>query len=348
MKNPQKITLCGYYGRGNLGDEAILQAILHQIKINSPRAQVQVLNTKNPLAAAQKMLKADLFIFGGGSILQNATSNASLAYYLATIRLASLLCNRKIMLSNGIGPIIPRKISKKILIRTLSQTINRFDFISVRDTKSQKFLQKLLPNRKIHFVPDPALIEFQKLNQELTSRVSPTPKTPFFVFCPHANSLKKGKISPQQLAQTLASIANFHHLTPEIVIFNEKEDLALAKSLKKHLKNTEIITPHTPAEAAQALFGAKFVISGRYHASLLAISQGLPTLSISADPKITALAEDFNTFPAPPPKILSDSTYLNAQILKMTHHHNQNKENTAQKINLSATQTTTAFKKILD
>ena len=347
MKNPQKITLCGYYGRGNLGDEAILQAILNQIKINSPRAQVQVLNTKNPLAAAQKMLKADLFIFGGGSILQNATSNASLAYYLATIRLASLLCNRKIMLSNGIGPIIPRKIPKKILIRTLSQTINRFDFISVRDTKSQKHIQKLLPNRKIHFVPDPALIEFQKLNQELTSRASPTPKTPFFVFCPHANSLKKGKISPQQLAQTLASIANIHHLTPEIVIFNEKEDLALAKSLKKHLKNTEIITLHTPAEAAQALFGAKFVISGRYHASLLAISQGLPTLSISADPKIIALANDFCAFPALSPSIFRNSELLSLKILEMITHHSENKDIIAQKIALSTRECEISIDKIL-
>lgn len=347
MKNLKKITLCGYYGRGNLGDEAILQAILHQIKQSAPRANIQIINTKNPLTAAQKMSKSDLFIFGGGSILQNITSNASLLYYLALIRLASLLCKRKIMLSNGIGPIIPRKIPRKILLCALARTINRFDFISVRDTNSQKFLQKLLPNRKIHLVPDPALIEFQKLNQRLILSRFPRPQNAFFVFCPHANSLKKAKITPKILANSLSTIANSHHANLKIVIFNKKEDLALAKSLPKHLKNAKIYTPHTPTEAARTLFDAKFVISSRYHASLLAISQNLPTLSISTDPKITALSTDFHTLPAFPPEIFSDANHLNAEILKMINHHSQNKEIIAQKINLFTTKSTNACKKML-
>ena len=347
MKNLKKITLCGYYGRGNLGDEAILQAILRQIKKSTSRANIQIINTKNPLTAAKKMSKSDLFIFGGGSILQNSTSNASFFYYLALIRLASLLCKRKIMLANGIGPIIPHKIPPKILIRALASTINRFDYISIRDTNSQKFLQKLLPNRKIHLVPDPALIEFQKLNQQLTLHHFPCPQNPFFVFCPHANSLKKAKITPKILAKSLSAIENFHHISLKIVIFNKKEDLALAKALEKHLKNAKIYTPHTPDEAARTLFSAKFVISSRYHASLLAISLEIPTLSISTDPKITALSTDFRTFPAFPPEIFSDANHLNTQILKMMHHNNSNKEIIAQKINLFAAKSTNAFRKML-
>ena len=197
MKKPTKITICGYYGHENLGDEMILEALLLKIKGAVPRANIQILNTKNPLVNTQKMYKSDLFIFGGGSILQNSTSDASLFYYLALINLASLLCKRKIMLANGIGPIIPRKIPCKILRRILAHAINRFDYISVRDTNSQKFLQNLLPNRKIRLVPDPALVEFQKLNQQLMLHRFPCSPDAFFVFCPHKNSLKKRKNRPR-------------------------------------------------------------------------------------------------------------------------------------------------------
>ena len=322
MKKPTKITICGYYGHENLGDEMILEALLLKIKETVPHANIQILNTKNPLVNTQKMYKSDLFIFGGGSILQNSTSDASLLYYLALINLAAPLCKRKIMLANGIGPIIPRKIPCKILRRILAHAINRFDYISVRDTNSQKFLQNLLPNRKIRLVPDPALVEFQKLNQRLMLYRSPCSPDAFFVFCPHKNSLKKEKIDPEILAKSLSTIANFYQSTPKIVIFNIKEDLPLARGIKNLLKNAEIITPHTATEAAQALWNAKFVISSRYHASLLAISLGLPTLSISIDPKIIALSTDFNTFPASHPKILKNPSSLNTQIFKMTEHHN--------------------------
>ena len=321
MKKTTKITICGYYGHENLGDEMILEALLLKIKEVAPRANVQILNSKNPIVNTQKMYKTDIFIFGGGSILQNSTSDTSLLYYLALINLASLLCKRKIMLANGIGPIIPRKIPYKIIRHILAHTINRFDYISVRDTISQKFLQNLLPNRKIHLVLDPTLIEFQKLNQQLTSQRSLHHENAFFIFCPHKNSLKKEKIDPEILAKSLSSIANFYQSTPKIVIFNIKEDLPFAQSIKKLLKNAEIITPHTATEAAQALWNAKFVISSRYHASLLAISLGLPTLSVSIDPKIIALSADFNVFPASHPKILKNPSSLNTQIFKMTEHY---------------------------
>ena len=161
-KKALKIVICGYYGHGNFGDEAILRVILSKIQNLNPKAKICVLKTKNLLYSVRDMVGADVFIFGGGSILQNATSDASLLCYLAIIHVSSLLCKRKIMLANGIGPICRRKIPKKILIRATACAINCFDYISVRDTHSQKMLQNILPNRKIYLVPDPALISFAK------------------------------------------------------------------------------------------------------------------------------------------------------------------------------------------
>ena len=347
IKKPTKIVLCGYYGCGNLGDEMILGAILTQIKESHPHADIRILKNKSFISNARKMTGAELFIFGGGSILQNATSNASLFYYLGIIHLSRLLCKRKIMLSNGIGPIIERKIPQKILLRFLARAINHFDFISVRDTDSQKLLKKLLPHRKIHLVPDPALIEFAKINQRLINSPCGTSNDAFFVFCPHANSIKKAKIDPQTIEKSLSELSALYRARLKIVIFNEKEDLTFAKSLAKHLENAEIITPHTQNEAARALSGAKFVISSRYHASLLAISLGLPTLSVSTDPKITALYKDFYAFPASPPSILNDSKLLNSQIGKMMNYYGENKELISSRAEILANRSNAKIKNVL-
>lgn len=67
--------------------------------------EIFVLNTKNPIKIAKMLRGADLFVFGGGSLLQDSTSVASLLYYIALIRLARRLARRTVMLANGIGPI---------------------------------------------------------------------------------------------------------------------------------------------------------------------------------------------------------------------------------------------------
>ncbi|MGM9631558.1 MAG: polysaccharide pyruvyl transferase family protein [Eubacteriales bacterium] len=116
-----KIVLCGYYGHGNFGDEAILAVLKQKIGVifevfasenarkrtgEEKRAcKICILNTKNPVKIAKMLCGADLFVFGGGSLLQDSTSTASLLYYIALIRLARRLARRTVMLANGIGPI---------------------------------------------------------------------------------------------------------------------------------------------------------------------------------------------------------------------------------------------------
>ena len=107
----------------------------------------------SPLSAVREMKRADIFVFGGGSLLQNKTSNRSLAYYLFLITLAKKYCKKTVMLSNGIGPITDERYRRASLA-----AINAFDVITVRDTQSLKFLKGALPRRKISLFSDPALL----------------------------------------------------------------------------------------------------------------------------------------------------------------------------------------------
>ena len=96
MKN---ILVSGYIGFNNFGDEAIFYALSSHLKklghnisvlCNNPEQtknnyQVKTYHYKKPLEIIKAVLKCNILISGGGSLLQNKTSNFSLFYYLFII-----------------------------------------------------------------------------------------------------------------------------------------------------------------------------------------------------------------------------------------------------------------------
>ena len=214
------------------------------------------------------------------------------------------------MLANGIGPIITGKLTRPIVNFVLSRAINCFDFISVRDTDSQKILQSLLPKRKINLVPDPATIDFTKLNQQLINVEKTTKKQEYFVFCPHFCSLEKAKIDLKTLANSLKEVSKIQGASAKIVVLNEEEDLFCAKALQGLIGDAEILVPSTSEDVADLFSGAKFVISSRYHGVLLAFALGALTVALSGDPKIHGACLDFSSTPPFPVEKLGESTLL--------------------------------------
>ena len=99
-----KFLIAGYFGCGNLGDDAILESLVTGIKDNFPDSKLSVLSG-NPSETKkcykidsyprnkfrivrQQIKKCDVFVLGGGGILQDITSSKSLYYYLSLIRTA--------------------------------------------------------------------------------------------------------------------------------------------------------------------------------------------------------------------------------------------------------------------
>ena len=87
------VTICGAYGKGNAGDEAMLKAILRQLQHIDPDMPICVLshNPKstrlthhvgaayvfNPFSFLRVMRRSKLYISGGGSLIQNQTSTGA-------------------------------------------------------------------------------------------------------------------------------------------------------------------------------------------------------------------------------------------------------------------------------
>ena len=101
---PNDLMLSGYYGTHNFGDDITLKAIIDNVSKNYPLQKISVLSHHtskskfdpriqfihrfNLMQILPLMKKTKLFMLGGGSLLQDVTSNRSLFYYLFMMKQA--------------------------------------------------------------------------------------------------------------------------------------------------------------------------------------------------------------------------------------------------------------------
>jgi N-acetylglucosaminyldiphosphoundecaprenol N-acetyl-beta-D-mannosaminyltransferase len=149
----RKVVISGYYGFGNLGDETILAGLLRGIRSEISDVEILVISG-NPLDTRRRyqvaavsrlnpkilreLRSADLFISGGGGLLQDKTSLRSLLYYLSLIYIAQKLNIPSFICAQGIGP-LKRKFSRWLVKRVLQKSTA----ISVRDEASREVLTEL-------------------------------------------------------------------------------------------------------------------------------------------------------------------------------------------------------------
>ena len=110
-----RFLLSGYYGFDNLGDDALLQIIVAQLKSRYPHATIDVLSAKPEVTAHEfgvlatprwdqaairdAVSEADIVLSGGGGLFQTATSLKSLLYYAGIVRTA-LRAGKRTMVSS--------------------------------------------------------------------------------------------------------------------------------------------------------------------------------------------------------------------------------------------------------
>jgi len=160
-----RILMAGYYGFDNGGDELILFSLLNELKRLNSKIEISVLsndpsktgksygvnalNRWNILSIALGILRTDLFVFGGGGLLQDLTSSWGIYYYLGLILLAKLFFKKIFLISQGVGP-IRSKFGRKVTGIVLGFA----DLITIRDELSKFELGKLNGNLSVSIGPD--------------------------------------------------------------------------------------------------------------------------------------------------------------------------------------------------
>ena len=303
-KERDGVVICGAYGRGNAGDDAILDAILQEIRSLDPDMPVTVLS-KDPAATRltyrvrsihrshilswrKAMRKSVLYLNGGGSLIQDVTSRRSLWYYLYNIRSAHALGCRVQMYGCGIGP-VTREHLRRMAARTLNSCV---DIITLREPDSQAELQAMgVTSPQILLTADPAL----------TLRAATEDETDSVLLCagipPHGKYLcfaLRRWPGFEEAAPALRAAAAYAYetygLTPVFLSVEKHLDPGAGRIAADGLS-----VPHyflDDAGKAGTIIGAlsrmEAVVSMRLHALIFAAGQGIPLVGIVYDPKVSS------------------------------------------------------------
>ena len=298
------VVICGAYGRGNAGDDAILEAILQEMRSIDPDMSITVL-TKDPKATRltyrvrtagrmdvgiwkKAMRHAKLYINGGGSLIQDVTSRRSLWFYLHNIQTAHKAGCKVQMYGCGIGPVL-REQHRKLAASVLNASV---DVITLREPDSLKELQSMgVTKPEILLTADPALTLPAASEDEIDSvllRAGIPPHGKYLCFA--LRNWKGFEDKAPLFAQAAKYAYETYGLTPVFAAVEKHLDPVAGR-----LAAAGLDIPHyflDDAGSAGTIIGAlsrmQAVVSMRLHALIFAAGQGIPLAGVVYDPKVSA------------------------------------------------------------
>ncbi|MBQ4290807.1 MAG: polysaccharide pyruvyl transferase CsaB [Clostridia bacterium] len=295
--------LCGYYGQRNLGDEAMLRAILCGIRSRDPDRSVTVLSARpketarqngvssvsrlNPFRIRAALSRASLFVLGGGNLLQDGTSARSLLYYRTLFRWAKSAGLPCVLYANGIGPLSVRGAER---VRPLLREADR---ISLREEASLSFCEEAgVPAEKRILTADPVFL-LTPAPEEQWMRLFPG-KTPEFLSGCFLIALRPGTgeaPDPEAIPALCAFLKRESGLSPVFLAMHRKADSPLLRTLQAQCPGSIVLSGEpTGSELIGMLSRMAFCLTGRLHALVASVAAGTPCLSLSDEEKLTALA----------------------------------------------------------
>lgn len=293
MIKPTRAVICGYYGRGNGGDEALLVSLLQMLPksiepivlSNNPnetreRYRVETCPSRDLAAVIQTLRKADIFIWGGGSLMQDVTSIASPLYYGGLMLLARLLGLKTIAWAQGIGPL------NRPFTRWFTKMVLRgCDAVSVRDNGSAKLVSDWGISPLV--APDPVWA-LEALPVKGLSDL-PAPRVAI-------NLRPHPLLTPDRIAAIAKALGDFQKATGAFILlvpFQRSRDRSLLEEISRSLPLPhEVIDIEDPRRLKGVFRGVEMTIGMRFHSLIMAAAEDCRCFALSYDPKVSRLMEE--------------------------------------------------------
>ncbi len=297
-----RLLLAGYFGCGNLGDDAILLGFAEglagrpdEVTVLSGSPEETFRNYKlssiprREMSQVDKAIKeCDALVFPGGSIFQDVTSVKSVYYYSALVTKAKKAGKKVVFLGQGVGP-----VESFFGKRWTAAAYNLADGIAVRDPASLATLKNLGVTKPIKVTADLAFLmpKPEESLEEIGFQVG-SMKTVGISARPHG----KGSDIVDLFGEFARMLFKANYL-PVLIEMDEKEDgpLILEISKKQGGKVPDLRKQGRPQQIAARLARMESVVAMRLHAGILAANVGIPPLMVSYDPKVAAFAKLLGT-----------------------------------------------------
>jgi polysaccharide pyruvyl transferase CsaB len=311
-KTMPKIMISGYYGFNNTGDEAILKSMVRAFKEKIPQVKIAVLS-HNPLQTSQtykvkainrlhliKIIRClrnvNLFISGGGGLLQDSTGKGwSILYYLGLILITKIVKVPVMIYAQGIGP-INKKINK-LLIKWI---LNKVNLITVRDNHSKKLLNNLgVSGPSIYVNSDPVFLLKKKNinhiidNHPYIQKLINSDNRPLIGI-----SVRECKSNGSDSKRIFAQAADYliENYQAKIIFlpFQFDEDVHINEEILSLMKNkAEVLKIKLePEELLSVLSQLSLVVGVRFHSIVFSSMANIPFIAFNYDPKVRYFVED--------------------------------------------------------
>ncbi len=303
MDTIKTIVLSGYYGFDNSGDDAILKVILKEfnsldekfniiVLSNNPSSTEKIYNVQavdrfNMKEVRKAIKSCDLFISGGGSLLQDITSTRSLIYYIALMYLAKFYRKKVMVYANGVGPIdrgLNKFLTKKVL--------EKVDLITLRDDDSEKFVRELKVKNKNVFVTADPVFRLDPVDREDIFNIFKNEKIP--IDKPLIGlSLRDWKDAKSSIVENLSKASDYmsevYNANILLIPMHYPEDLEISEEVLKECKSENIYllkSKYTADEIMGVIKELEILLAMRLHSLIYAATQEIPMIGIVYDPKI--------------------------------------------------------------
>lgn len=321
MSDAPNIVFLGTHGQHNIGDELLLETFLHHLGprpsyvVNTydkeftaaqvaGRYRVELIDTAGDrLALLKHLRRADVVVFGGGSIIKELYASvgrnryATMAMILAIVVFAKWIARAPIaMLNIGVGPI--QSAPGRWLARLI---LGQVDLLTVRDPGSYALCRSIgVDASRVKLGTDAVF----SVTGEWLLGAEPSPSLrpaggPLRI----ALNLNFDIENPDnwehfqtELAAALRDLAARHdleiHGLPMQSRGKERDDATILRSFAARSPEVRFVEHdlRSPADVARLINGCDLLVSERLHAIVMAAILGVPAFVLAYDVKVRELA----------------------------------------------------------
>lgn len=304
-----RIGISGSYGGMNLGDEAILEGILNQLRATLP-AEITIYSrnpadtlSRHPVErainirdlnrreATLEIRDLDLLILGGGGILYDRDAEI----YLREIFIAHDLGVPVMVYAISAGPLTHRASR-----RAVQAALNEAAIVTVRDRQGHRLLEDVGVTREIHLTADPAfLIQPQAFSVEALNAEGVEFDRPLVGFSVREPGPAAPDIDPGRYYGLLANSADFtvEKLDANVLFVPmEKTDLQHSHAVIAYMRNAEradvLRHRYSPGQILGLTGQFELAVGMRLHFLIFAARSGTPFVALPYASKVIGLLED--------------------------------------------------------
>ena len=318
-KNPVRVGITGSYGGLNLGDEAILQSMIADLRREIPEVEITVFSrdaedTKgrhgveraipvrkiSRAEVAPEIERLDLLLFGGGGILYDA----EVKLYLREVLVAKELGVPVMLYAVGAGPL--KDPAAQAAVREALEGVNA---ITVRERSAQQVLEEAGVHRDVVVTADPALLlKPAPLPRGFLKREGLEGRRRLIGMSVREPGVAAPDIDQKVYHGLLANAADFMidrwgadivFVPMERSVLDTQHSHAVIARMLRAQRATVLKGEYTSAEILAMMGRFQFAVGMRLHFLIFAALRGTPFVALPYSGKVSGFLEDLK-LPAPP------------------------------------------------